>query len=76
MTHATIAVYTYAMSDLTKEYLDLVITDLKTFIKEENENMAQIVAKGFEDLEKRFDVVERVERLEKEFAQLKQALRV
>ncbi len=49
--------------------------NLTLLIERKNDELAQMVAKGFEDLEKRLDLKDRVEKLEHEFSQLKQALR-
>ena len=55
------------MADLTKEYFDKTIkdleVDLKSYIKEENEELARMVNTGFEDVIKRLDFRERVEEL-------------
>ncbi len=61
---------------ITTELKKSIVTELKVFIKEEIDHLARMTAKGFEDLEKRLDVKERVEKLERDFAQLKQSLHV
>ena len=64
-------------TQLTKEYFDKALKialdnhsdDLKMFmrkeIKKELEDLARMVAHGFDDMGKRLDVVQRVERVEK-----------
>lgn len=49
------------MSNLTREYFDETITEMKGETKEEIHDLATMVAKGFSDVEKRLDVRERVE---------------
>ncbi len=58
------------------------VDSLRTEVKElsahtdhEIQELARMVADGFQEMEKRFDVVERVEKLERDFRDLKQALR-
>lgn len=53
-----------------------IIKELKSFVKEENEELARMVAEGFEDITRRLDFTERIVKLEREFSELKQALRV
>lgn len=49
---------------------------LKQFIREEDDNLGRMVAEGLDDLEKRLNVNQRTDKLENEFTQLKQALRI
>ena len=66
------------MADLTKEYFDKTIkdleVDLKSYIKEENEELARMVNTGFEDVIKRLDFRERVEELERKMSKMEKAL--
>jgi len=66
------------MADLTKEYFDKTIkdleVDLKSYIKEENEELARMVNTGFEDVIKRLDFRERVEELERKMGKMEKAL--
>jgi chromosome segregation ATPase len=62
--------------DAKVENLDTKIDTKFAELHSEIEDLALITAKGFEDLERRLDVTERIEKLEREFAQIKQALRV
>ena len=66
------------MADLTKEYFDKTIkdleVDLKSYIKEENEELARMVNTGFEDVMKRLDFRERVEELERKMGKMEKAL--
>lgn len=66
------------MSDLTKEYFDEQLNkqtlELKNYAKEQTEDLARMVAGGFEDLQKRLDVKNDVEQLKREMKQIKEAL--
>ncbi len=60
------------MNTLTKEYFDERMDE----IKKEIESLATMVANGFSDLEKRLDVRERVDSLEKKMTKVESALNV
>ena len=47
-----------------QKMLDGLARDMKTFVKEQDEELAHIVNKGFEHIIKQFDVNDRVVRLE------------
>ncbi len=72
------------MTMLTKEYLDKTLDKHSTRIEkkiekkieEEISSLAKIVAKGFDDITKRLDVRERVEKLEKKMTKVESALNV
>jgi hypothetical protein len=68
------------MTTLTKEYFDKGLagqTDrIEKKIEEEVEGLATMVAKGFADLEKRLDVKDRVDALEKKMTKVESALNV
>lgn len=60
--------------ELSKEYFDEQIKKLAT--KADINELARMVNEGFEDLQQRLDVKERVERLENEMKKIKDALHV
>jgi hypothetical protein len=68
--------------ELTKEYFDEQIKSLatKTDIREAVDGLAQITNSGFEDIQQRLDVTERVQKiettLERKFAKLEEALHI
>lgn len=66
------------MANLTKEYFDKTIKDLKSELKshidDKNEKLARMVNTGFEDVIKRLDVRERVESLERKMGKMEKAL--
>jgi hypothetical protein len=64
------------MTTLTKEYFDETIVQMKGEIKEEIQDLARITANGFAELERRLDVRERVDTLEKKVKKLESALNV
>ena len=71
------------MDTLTKEYFDEHMDRIDTRfdavekkIEDEVQGLATIVANGFAELEKRLDVQERVEKLEKKMTKVETALNV
>jgi len=75
------------MNTLTKEYFDKHLSAHTVRIEKEVEklgakidnveaNLATMIAKGFADIEKRLDVRERVEKLEKKMTKVETALNV
>ncbi len=48
--------------------------ELKALVKSEIEELARMTSKGFEDVIKRLDYRERIERLEKEMGKVREAL--
>jgi hypothetical protein len=68
------------MTTLTKEYFDRRLSEqtsqIEKKIEDESHGLATMVANGFADLEKRFDVRERVETLEKKMTKVQSALNV
>lgn len=64
------------MTTLTKEYFDKRLDGLQKDIQIDIHELAAMTANGFSDLEKRIDVRERVEKLEKKMATVETALNV
>jgi phosphoribosylaminoimidazole (AIR) synthetase len=68
------------MGTLTKEYFDQrlneVQVEIKREIQKEVHNLATITAGGFEDIIKRLDVRDRVEKLETKMSKVETALNV
>jgi hypothetical protein len=71
------------MSTLTKEYFDQHMKridnrfdSVEKKIEDEIHNLATITAKGFEDIAKRLDVRDRVEKLETKMSKVETALNV
>ncbi len=72
------------MDTLTKKYFDEKMDEVKNEIKDEIKNeikdeingLATMVAKGFDDIAKRLDVRERVEKLENKMTKVESALNV
>lgn len=68
------------MTTLTKEYFDERLsgqtTRIEKKIEDEIHGLATMVAKGFDDLAKRLDVRERVEKLEQQMSKVGSALNV
>ncbi len=74
------------MNTLTKKYFDEVLDKHTSRIEKINKldvkidgvetNLAQMIAKGFADIEKRLDVQERVEKLKKKMTKVETALNV
>ena len=66
------------MSELTKEYFDQQLERLAT--KGQVEELAQMVNAGFEDVQRRLDVAERVQKIEttieRKFSKLEEALHI
>jgi hypothetical protein len=66
------------MTTLTKEYfdqrIDVVEKNIEKKIEDEIHGLATMVAKGFDDLAKRLDVRDRVEKLEKKMTKVESAL--
>jgi len=66
------------MANLTKEYFDKkiggVTKDLKSYVNDKHEELARLVSAGFEDVIKRLDVRERVEKLEKNVGKIMEAI--
>jgi hypothetical protein len=68
--------------ELTQEYFDEQIKNLatKTDIREAVDELARITNSGFEDIQQRLDVTERVQKiettLERKFARLEEALHI
>lgn len=77
------------MTQLTKEYFDKTIRTqskelkglmdnqsdkFRALVKSEIEELARITNKGFEDVIKRLDVRERVEKLERDMGKVREAL--
>jgi hypothetical protein len=70
------------LMELNKEYFDEQIKNLatKTDIREAVDELARITNSGFEDIQQRLDVTERVQKiettLERKFARLEEALHI
>jgi hypothetical protein len=72
------------MDTLTKGYFDEKLSEklsehtsrIKEKIEQEVHSLATMVAKGFADIEKRIDVRERVEKLERKMTKVGSALNV
>jgi hypothetical protein len=64
------------MTTLTKEYFDNRMDTFEKKIEDEIHGLATMVAKGFDDLAKRLDVRDRVEKLEKKMSKVESALNV
>jgi hypothetical protein len=71
------------MSTLTKEYFDQHMKridnrfdSVEKKIEDEIHNLSEMTAKGFEDIAKRLDVRDRVEKLEKKMTKVETALNV
>jgi hypothetical protein len=75
--------------NLTKEHFDKALKGLATksdleehlralmaYTDDRLESLARIVQAGFEDMQQRFDVHERIEKLEKDMKKIKEALHV
>jgi len=77
------------MTNLTKEYFDkkldglsrsvdkklsVLTEDLKSYVSDKNEELARLVSASFEDVIKRLDVRERVEKLEKKVGRIMEAI--
>jgi len=60
------------MTTLTKEYFDQRLDDVHKGI----DDLPKMTANGFADLEKRLDVRDRVEKLEKKMTKVESALNV
>jgi hypothetical protein len=73
---------TSSLMELTQEYFDEQIKNLatKTDIREAVDELARITNSGFEDIQQRLDVTERVQKiettLERKFARLEEALHI
>ncbi len=72
------------MANLTKEYFEEYLDkrlkdqtkDLKVSIKESQEELARMTSKGFEDVLKRLDVREQVERHDRILKKVTEALNI
>jgi hypothetical protein len=73
------------MAELTKEYFDQKIDKLaikadllatKADLKEEIEGLARMVADGFDDIQQRLDVRDRVATVEKKLVKIEEALHI
>jgi enolase len=64
------------MTTLTKEYFDQRLNKVEKNMEDEIHGLAAMTAKGFDDIIKRLDVHERVEKLEKKMAKVETALNV
>lgn len=64
------------MSTLTKEYFDQRLDEVHGGLRKEIHDLAAMTARGFADLEKRLDVRERVEKLERQMGKVGSALNV
>ena len=72
------------MANLTKEYFEEYLDkrlkdqtkDLKVSIKESQEELARMTSKGFEDVIKRLDVREQVERHDRILKKVTEALNI
>ena len=70
------------MSELTQEYFEQHLqqqlkaqtTDLKAYAREQTEELARLVADGFEDLQARLDLREQLAAHERKFQKLEEAL--
>jgi len=80
-----------SMSELTKEYFEQHLkrelgaqtTELKTYAREQTEELARITSAGFarteerfDDLEKRLDVTAQLKMFERKFKKLEEALHI
>jgi hypothetical protein len=68
------------MSELTQQYFDKRLNEqtaeLKSYAREQTEELARIVAAGFDDLKRELDVRDRVHQLETDMRQIKEALHI
>ena len=66
------------MASLTKEYFDRkiggVAKDLKSYVNDKHKELARLVNAGFEDVIRRLDVRERVEKLERKVGRIMEAI--
>lgn len=74
------------MTQLTQERFEQILTeklaplatkeDVHREVREGVEELARMVSTGFEDVQRRLDVVERVQRLETDMHKIKEALHI